>query len=299
MPASAAGVLLLTLWLVAQSGSAAGASLVHLDTPRPYGYTIGDTIRHLVTVEPGYRPDEDSLPKPGPVNRWLELRRVSADEGPDTGHRLTLEYQVFYAPLTVKPLKIPGFALRLHGPGGPVAAEVPDWPFSMAPIHGLAVLSGGGLEPLRPDALPEPPGTASPLAGLGAFVLVGLASLLYLGHLHGRFDFGRRGKHFREASLTLRRLQRAGAGPAELRAGFACVHRAFDRTLGEPLFAERLPETLVGRAGYDGLRREIEDFFRASYSLFFGDGALAEDFTLARLDSLCLACLRAERNRSP
>jgi mxaA protein len=292
---------LLLLWLVVSPWTAIGAPAVRLDTPRPYGYAIGDTLRHTVTVEPepGYRLDENSLPKAGPLNRWLELRRVSIEPGPGTRRRLTLEYQTFYAPLEVKPLKIPGFALRLDGPSGPVAAEVPAWPFSMAPIHGLAVLAGNGLEPLRPDALPESPGTAAPLAGLGGFALAGLSALLYLGHLRGLFDFGRRGRHFREASLALRRLEREGDGPAALRAGFACVHRAFDRTLGEPLFAERLQECLANRPGYEGLRREIEGFFRASYSLFFGNGAAAEDFTLARLDALCLACLRAERSRSP
>jgi mxaA protein len=288
------------LWLSALSSPAIGAPAIHLDTPRPYGYAIGDTLRHVVTVEPepGYRLNENALPKPGPLNRWLELRQMKVEPGPGTRRRLILEYQAFYAPLEVKTLRIPAFALLFEGPGGVVSAEVPAWPFSTAPIHGLSVLAGGGLEPLRPDALPEAPDTALPLARLGGFALAGLAALLYLGHLRGLFDFGRRGRHFREASLALRRLRGQGDGPEALRAGFACVHRAFDQTLGEPLFAERLPDFIAGRTGYEGLRREIEGFFRASYSLFFGNGAPAEDFTLARLDRLCLACLRAERSRS-
>lgn len=280
---------------------AADPPAIRLDTPPPYGYRIGDTIRHTVTVqlEPGCRLDEASLPKPGSLNRWLELRRLWVEPGRDNQRRVNLEYQTFYAPLEVKPLRIPGFALRCEGPGGPLAAEVPAWAFSMAPIHGLAVLAGGGLEPLRPDAPPDFPGTAGPLARFGGFAFSGTAALLYLAHLRGLLDFGRRGRHFREASLALRRLKQEGDGPAVLRAGFACVHRAFDRTLGEPLFADRLPEFIAGRAGYQNLRRDIEGFFRASYSLFFGDGAAAEDFTISRLDSLCLACLRAERNGSP
>lgn len=290
----------MVLWLSALSSPAIGAPAIHLDTPRPYGYAIGDTLRHVVTVEPepGYRLNEDALPKPGPLNRWLELRRMKVEPGPGSRRRLILEYQTFYAPLEVKLLKIPGFTLRFEGPGGAVSAEVPAWPFSTAPLHGLSVLAGGGLEPLRPDAVPEAPGTAVPLGKLAGFVLAGLSALLYLGHLRGLFDFGRHGGHFREASLALRRLRKQGDGPEALRAGFACVHRAFDQTLGEPLFAERLPDFIAGRTGYEGLRREIEGFFRASYSLFFGNGTAAEDFTLARLDRLCLACLRAERSRS-
>jgi mxaA protein len=297
---SRAGTLLLSLWLFAPSSRASAAPAIDLDTPRPYGYAIGDIFRHVVTVqaEVGYRLDESALPKPGPVNRWLELRRVTVEPGQGVRHRLILEYQTFYAPLEVKPLKVPGFSLRFEGPGGAVSAKVPAWPFSMAPIHGLSVLAGGGLEPLRPDALPEAPSTALPLARFGWFTLSGLVALLYLGHLRGLFDFSRRGKHFREANLALRRLRPRGEGSDVLREGFACVHRAFDRTLGEPLFAERLPEFIAGRSGYEGLRQEIEGFFRASYSLFFGDGDAAEGFTLNRLDALCLACLRAERGRA-
>jgi mxaA protein len=265
--------LLLAGQLAAGSVAGAGIPALELETPRPYGYAIGDVIRHRVSfeTEPGQQLDEDSLPKPGPLNRWLELRRVEIAPGPG-GRRLELEYQVFYAPLGVRTLRIPGFTLHFTGASGATAAEVPAWPFSMAPIHGLAVLEGGGLEPLRPDAAPEPPGTAAPLARFGGFSLAALISLLYLGHRRGLFAFGRRGRHFRDARRTLRRLGEGGEDPAALRAGFACVHRAFDRTLAEPLFAERLPEFFAGHAGYAGLRGEIEAFFRASYELFFGGG---------------------------
>jgi mxaA protein len=306
--------LLLAGQLAAGSVSGAGTPALELETPRPYGYAIGDVIRHRVSfeTEPGQKLNKDSLPRPGPLNRWLDLRRVEIAPGPGRRRRLELEYQVFYAPLGVKTLRIPGFTLRFTGASGATAAEVPAWPFSMAPIHGLAVLEGGGLEPLRPDAAPEPPGTAAPLAGFGGFSLAALISLLYLGHRRGLFAFGRRGRHFRDARRTLRRLREGGEGPAALRAGFACMHRAFDRTLAEPLFAERLPEFFAGHAGYAGLRGEIEAFFRASYELFFGGeetglaspchspgrrSGLSPTYNLARLEALCLACLQVERNR--
>jgi mxaA protein len=292
-------VLLLAGGLAAGPAWAGESPRLELKTPPPYGYAIGDTIRHAVTVEPepGYRLDEASLPKPGPLNRWLELRRIETGPGPGRRLRLMLEYQAFYAPLEVKPLKIPGFTLRFTGPGGAAAAEVPAWPFSMAPLHGLAVLAGGGLEPVRPDAPPEPPDAAGPLVRLGGFALAGSGALLYLGYLRGMFDFGRRGRHFRDARRVLRRLMSAGEDPAALRTGFACVHRAFDRSLGEPLFAERLPDFFAAHTGYAGAREEIEAFFRASYGLFFGDGAAPPAYGLDRLEALCLVCLRAERSR--
>lgn len=280
------------------AASAQAAPAIHLEAPHAYGYTVGDTIRHVLAVdlEPGYRLDESSLPKPGPVNRWLELRRVAVEPGSGARLNIALEYQTFYVPLTVKALAIPGFALRFNGAAGVTAADIPAWPFSMSPVHGLAVLSEGGLDALQPDAPPDVPDTAAPLRRSGGFALAGALALAYLGHLRGLWGFGPRGRHFREARAALRHLGSGEDEAAALRAGFAVVHRAFDRTLAEPLFAERLPEFFAGHPVYAGVRGEIEAFFQASYALFFGDGP-ASGYGLDRLENLCRACLRIERNR--
>jgi len=293
----AVGKTAAALALAAGVAWAEAAPAIRLEAPHAYGYAVGDTIRHVLTLdpEPGYRLDETSLPKPGPVNRWLELRRAAAEPGSGARLNIVLEYQTFYVPLTVKALSIPGFALRLSGTAGITTAEVPAWPFSMSPVHGLSVLSGGGLDALQPDAPPDAPDTSPLLLRSGGFALAGALALAYLGHLRGFWGFGPRGRHFREARQALRRLGTGGDEAAALRAGFAAVHRAFDRTLEEPLFAERLPEFFAEHAVYAGVRGEIEAFFQASYALFFGDGT-ANDYGLGRLENLCRACLRIERN---
>jgi len=43
------------------------------------------------------------------------------------------------------------------------------------------------------------------------------------------------------------------------------------------------------------LQPEIEACFQASYSLFFDAVDTSLDYSLERLDALCLACLRLER----
>ena len=224
------------------------------------------------------------------------MRRVAVEPGPGARLNIALEYQTFYVPLTVKPLAIPGFALRFDGVAGVTTAEIPAWPFSMSPVHGLAVLSEGGLDALQPDAPPDTPDTSTPLLRSGGFGLAGLLAWAYLGHLRGFWAFGPRGRHFREAGLALRHLESGGEEMAALRAGFAVVHRAFDRTLEEPLFAEHLPEFFAEHAVYAAVRGEIEAFFQASYALFFGDGT-ASGYGLDRLEALCRDCLRIERNR--
>jgi len=290
--------LALVFALAVATGWADAAPTVRLEAPHAYGYTVGDTIRHVLTVdpEPGDRLDETSLPRPGPLNRWLELRRVVVEPGPGGRLNIALEYQTFYVPLTVKTLAIPGFSLRFTGTAGTTTAAIPAWPFSLSPVHGLAVLSEGGLDAVQADAPPEPPDTATPLRRAGSFALTGLLALAYLGHLRGFWGLGQRGRHFREARLALRRLAVNGNEAAVLRAGFAVVHRAFDRTLEEPLFAERLPEFFTDHTAYAGVRGEIEAFFQASYTLFFGDGTV-RDYSLDRLANLCRACVHIERNR--
>jgi mxaA protein len=287
---------LLLLALSSLPAAAAPSLTVHLETPRPYGYLIGDTIALAVTVETpsGLKLDEAALPRPGAVNRWLELRRVEAKPQAGGGYRLSLEYQTFHAPLTVKTLTIPGF--RVNFAGG-TTAEVPPWSFSAAPIKDLAVLSGEGQQPLRPDAPPPLlPLAASRAATLAAAGLA-LLALAWLAYLRGLLPYWSKGRHYAAALRTLRRLARQPQDEAARRLAFTAVHRAFNQTLGQPLFAEQLDDFFLAQAHYVPLREDIEAFFAASYVLFFGSGAPPTSYPLERLAALCRQCLQIERAR--
>lgn len=287
------------------SGSAfADDSIVQRLTPRPYGYTIGDLIRHELIVQPGAQQtlDPRSVPSTGPVNRWLELRRVDVLERSERRIRIGLEYQVFYAPLTVKNLVLPGFTLQFQGSGKSTSSEVPAWNFSMAPIHGLAVLDSAAAEPVRADVWPLPPDPAAPRWRMIASLVTATTALLVFAYLRGLIGVDPRGRAFRDAHRALQQLRRQGSGRDILKEGFSTVHRAFDRKLGAPLFAERLPEFFQTNPQFLGLTAEIEGFFAASYGLFFGAGDDASrgqspaPYGIDRLQALCLACLRAERD---
>lgn len=270
------------------------------ELPRPYGHAIGDVLRYRLNLRlrEGWRPDPDALPRPGPRSRGLELRAVTLREDDSGDYRLELDYQSFYAPLQVKTLTVPPLALRLLGPGGTADIVAPAWSYTSQPIHTLSVLTEGLQEPMRPDAWPEPPATARPLLGtlLGAGVSVLLAG--YLAYLRGAWKFVRRGLHFHAACRTLRQLARQADGPQRRRAACACVHAAFNRTFGEPLFAEGLAVFFQAYPEYAVLRAEIEGFFAESYARFFDrdgvDGAYGPD----RLEALCRECLRIERGRA-
>lgn len=274
---------------------------VELQAPRPFGYVIGDRIplQAAVEVDAPYRLDPASLPKPGPVNRWLWLRAVETEQsqqGRRLRHRLRLDYQTFYAPLAVKSLTIPALELALEGPGGALKAQIPAWSFSTAPLRGLAAAEENGQAAPRPGAAPKAVETWPGWLRLGGFAGLALAAAAWLAHGLGWLAFGARGRHFAEAIAALRRMDAAGAAPGRQRAAFARVHQAFNQTLGAALFVEGLPDFFAEHPRYAPLRQEIEAFFRASYAVFFGDDSSAASvFPVARMIGLCRECVRVER----
>lgn len=304
MPCRVLGVLFCGLFVSAAANSS--EPVVQRDTPRPYGYTIGDLIRHELIVQPGpgQTLDPRSVPAAGPLNRWLELRRVELLDRSERRIRILLEYQVFYAPLTVKNLAVPGYTLLFQGAGGSTGREVPAWNFSMAPIHGLAVLDSDAAEPVRGDVWPSPSAASTAAWRITAHLAIAGSALLVFAYFRGWLGRDPRGRAFRDAHQALRRLHHSGPGEDILRQAFSTVHRAFDCTLGEPLFAEQLPGFLQTNPQFRGLATDIEEFFAASYDLFFGAGDIAapkgpnaaSPYGIDRLQALCLACLNAERN---
>ncbi|WP_228720008.1 nonribosomal peptide synthetase MxaA [Methylococcus geothermalis] len=282
--------------LAAAAELPAGVKAFSFDTPRAFGYVIGDLIRHEVRVETdaGQGIEAASLPKEGWINRWLMLRRVEV-RGEGKRRILTLEYQTFYAPLEVKNLTIPGFELRLAGSGQRLA--VPDWTFTTAPIREPSVLRAEGLPPVRPDAVPAPLPVSGPAAASAGFGLAALGALVWWAYLSAWLPFGMRGRYFAEACRELRGLRGQGDGQEALRIGFSCLHQAFNRTLGEPLFIEGLDEFFRAHPAYDPLRNEIRDFFQTSYEVFFGEGAPVPRFGLMRVEALARSCQLAERRR--
>ncbi len=84
--------------------------------PRTFGYFLGDTLTRTAEIQASS--DEvlatASLPDPGALNHWLELRRVdtrAATNAAGVLHTVTLEYQLFYAALDTRPLTIPAVQL--------------------------------------------------------------------------------------------------------------------------------------------------------------------------------------------
>ncbi|WP_204279057.1 hypothetical protein, partial [Klebsiella aerogenes] len=75
-----------------------------------FGYFLGDLVETQVDIlaDPGLRVQRASLPSPGPVTYWLDLREVAVEEanvGGAARTRLRLTYQNFYAALDARSLE--------------------------------------------------------------------------------------------------------------------------------------------------------------------------------------------------
>lgn len=270
-----------------------GAALVTVESEsaRPFGYVIGDEIPLVTTLRlpAACRVLPDSLPKPGAVEYWLNLKQASLRVS--VGHSVRVEriYQSFYAPLEVKTLRIPALSLLAHCGAEKSVVELPPWEFSAAPLRGLRV---EGEQTLRPDRRPSLPAIVPDAVGLVLSLGLALACAARWSWLAGRLP---RAGAFARARAELRRLGTEPWDGAVLAQACAIAHRAFNRYAGQPVFADRLDAFLADHPAWQAQEEELREFFAFSYALHFGaesDGV--EWYPPARLRALVDACARLE-----
>lgn len=304
-------IFLLAGFWTAQTADAAEGPIrkFELLTPKPFGYFIGDIIRHEIHIEIAkpYRLEKNSLPAKGRLDYWLDLAdsTVEEDERSDAWHyRIALNYQIFYAPLEVKALDIPGFLIVFRAGPDRYEKKIQPWTFTASPLRELRLRGvsegeqGGGGVYIRPD---EPPRFVSGarlrlrLAGLAA---AALAVLLFILYEYGLWPFGRpAARPFAHARRQIRALLREGVGAEAYGRAARSLHEAFNAANGAPVFSEALEGFLARRQAYAPLRGEIERFFAASREYFFGNDAEAAERILPLASLAALAARLSERER--
>ena len=294
----AAAILLL---LAILSGSAAAqVRSVEVRAPRAFGYVLGDLVEAQadIAVDPGFALQRASLPRPGPVTYWLDLREIGVEERGGR-LRLRLTYQTFYAALDARQLEVPGFSVTLEsGAAGGLTtakAEIPGWSLGMSPLREIQPEKRDDpVEYLRPDGrtprLDPLPAERAALAALALAVLT-LALLAYDRAWFGR----RRGRPFARAARALRRLGRDDEGG--YREALRLVHRGLDETDGRRVLADDLPGFLARHPAFDAEGTALARFFAASRRAFFGRqvaGARA-DWPRSELEASLRRLAAAER----
>lgn len=302
--------VLLAILLSALCAGTAQAQVrsVEVRTPRPFGYFLGDLVRGQIdiVVDEGFTLQAASLPQPGALTYWLDLRGVTVEDTKDGDARrvrLNLTYQTFYAALDTRPLEIPGFALTFVSEadrGATTAtAQVPAWSFTVSPLREVQPpAQADPADYMRPDGRaplldPQPMLTAAAwFAGLAALAL----GLLARDRAWWPFR-ARRARAFAAVRRSLRAL--AGRPDKDAAYGEALLglHRGIDETAGRRVLADDLPDFLARHAAYRGQGADLEKFFSASRLAFFGRelSAARETLPLAELEKTARRLAASER----
>lgn len=285
-------LLIMVLSLLGCSGSIdEPVSYFNVETPRPFGYVNGDEIPQRIIIETrsGISLQPGSLPAKGQINRWLNLNQVTVKQSGQR-YQIDLLYQVFYAPLEVKALTLPGFTVQLSQGEKSIGQSVPAWTFTLSPLRELIARQSEQGEYMRPDSPPPLLTDTQALYGLAASLSVAALIAAYLAYLYGCFPNRLRRTLFKRA---LRKL--AGLSKADMEQTLTVVHQALNNLNGQPLFANRLSDFYRRNPQYRQINAQLAWFFNYSNRYFFSDGMIVVAQDLQQLKDLCEHCRKIER----
>jgi mxaA protein len=266
---------------------------------RGEGYVVGDLLVQEVDLRTPReaRLDLQSLPVPGRVNNWLEVRERLVVRGWRGGYRLRIVYQVFGVVESPQRLEVPAYTLRLQDrDAGLIQAPVPAQAFILSPV----LPSTLGPEDRIPWQAPAP----APLPAARAFMVAGLCAalallcLLYLGWMYDRLPFWQRAA--RPMTRLLRQLRWRRPGDLEeapaYRALLEQVNRALNACAGETLYADRAAALFERAPWMRPLHDEIEAFLRHARAVLYGN-ADSSEWPVPRVLALCRSAQACERGR--
>lgn len=278
------GLTLLLLWSSAAMALAADAPAVHMSEPRGFGHFVGDLIQR--TAEIDVAEDETfvaaSLPQPGQLAYWLELRDVATAERSHSGTRrlsLILTYQLFYVTIDPRKVKIPPVNIELKRPSGTRLATIPALTFLISPLREIYPEKSGETTEtfLKDDARAERLKTAPTRTAALSSALTAALALLLLAYHRAWWPFHMRpNRPFTEAERTVADHRQTYA------TALIALHRAFDRSQGERILAADLDAFFSRRPEQTPLRETAHRFFAASQTLFFSGDPIAAEASLPR-----------------
>ena len=279
---------------------AQGISDIRIDTPREFGYTIGDKVRHemhLSLREP-HRLDTTTLPETGRLNRWLEISEAEANVEPrdqSVFYRIIVDYQIFNAPPQLTSVTIPQLEFLTTGGANPIPVFIPEWTFTIAPITNSDARHNLNL---RPDRQPQP----IPVIGRGIRLVISMflltVLLTYLAYRRWLLPRFKRDRYpFSSALAELRKLQRLDSEPENYRLGLKAFHAAMNATAGQVVFAGSLHDFFSANTKYAALEGELSALYARSQDVFFSNSKAMEPHTsLQELVDICRHCRALERS---
>jgi len=282
-----------------------------VDPVRDSGYTVGDLITRVVTLEikKPYKLLDTSLPIVGYEKRYqgqvigIELRDIkkSAEDNSDsTVHTLHLTYQIFDRNVVAKPAALPPEFIRIQGGNEVYSFRIPSWNFRISPIAVFGeVKLESDMSPLRGPMLKT--SERENLIFKLALAVLGLSALGLLYILGMRAWLPRMGGPFARACRDLKKLSKLPANDETLKLALTRVHQAFNLSSGSSVFSNNVDDLLAQKPVFAGMRDDIAHFFELSRMAFFEQHQAAQTAAeqLAWLQKFSRRCRDCERGLRP
>ena len=288
-------VLLLTATIEARAVDNAAAASQPIVSLRDSGYLLGDLVDEHVelTLPAGFSLDADSLPLPGRVAPWLEVRsaRIDSSEQPRDRVSISVSYQAFAEVEQASRVPIPSFTLRLRDGTQTQTVVVAEKSFLLSPA--LPPTLSDEDRVLKPSPSPQ----TLPGGRIAAAFVLGLSATLacavYLLWAYDRLPFLPRAPGPFARAWRRWRGRRA-LSDAEGDRLLRDWHAALNEAAGETLYASTLSHLFTRAPHLDPLRQRVEELFARSWTSFYGHADAAAPGTHELLELLRSA---AERER--
>ena len=284
-----AAVLLLLSCLTVVSYAAEDVSQTTIAWPRDLGYRIGDRFEITASTDlaAGYSLDKNSLPKPGRIDRWVELTAVDVTTPSATSLRVTFRYLITGNPDNLTGLIVPPMHYLLTSGEKTWPVVVEAFGYSLAPILLHEQRVAGQMPSLVPASAPPMAdiSVAKRYAWMGAAAMVITALwLVWANWLRGAVPSWR--QPFAVAARKLRTL----GGDAHYRQALKTVHGAFNATDGRTVLSTDLDVFFSRHPHLKTEEAQIRRFFDHSNSLFYEGESTSRLRLREDLIALCRRC---------
>jgi mxaA protein len=278
------------------TGADDGNPIQPIVTLRDSGYLLGDLLEERVALSlpPGSSVDPDSLPLPGRVAPWMEVRAARIEHGGQPGvQNVIVRYQIFAEVEQAERVPIPAFKLRVRDGAQTRVVEVPAKSFMLSPALPSALTDED--RELKPEAAPKLLPVTTAVTGVALGALAAVVCAAYLLWAHDRLPFLPRAPGpFARLWRSWRRRGRRGLSDDDGLALLHAWHAAMNLAAGETLYPSTLPRLFVSAPYLEPLRDRIEGLFERSWQSFYGPAASTAPAGPELLEMLRLA---AERER--
>ena len=241
-------------------------------SPRNFGFVLGDIIRQrfLLTLPAGQQLNQHTLPRPGRLNDWLDLREfhiTPQQEATNTqttnphAYELDFTYQLFKQVDAPGNITIPSTTLLIVD-NDPLA--LPKWTISYGTL-----LPGKAQKPipLRPPSDPKTVDTEHWLQ-LFYIALVGLLLCLLIGLCWYYLPFFQRHHQaFTRANRQLKKLK--NRSPSDPQQALNIFQQALTESAGKTLFPDQLDPYFKDHPHYKPLAEGTDKLLQQSYRARF------------------------------